>query len=137
MIIINAKTWMDGRFRTDVQVRMAEDRVTETGEGLTALPGEEILDLEGDYLLPGFVDVHIHGYQGQDAMRGEESVRRMSRGLYRLGVAAFCPTTMSAGPEETRRAAEGIRAVRMRPESRGARVLGAHLEACWLRIGNF
>lgn len=132
MIIMNARAWMDGRFRTGVQVRMTENRVSETGEGLTALPGEQILDLEGDYLLPGFVDVHIHGYQGEDAMRGEEAVRRMSRGLYRLGVAAFCPTTMSAGPEETRRAAEGIRAVRTRPEPWGARVLGAHLEAPFL-----
>ena len=51
--------------------------------------------LKGDLLLPGFVDVHIHAFMGQDTMNGEEAVRHMSRELKKFGVAAFLPTTMS------------------------------------------
>ncbi len=66
-------------------------------------------------------------------MQGENAVRAMSRALYKLGVAAFCPTTMSAGTKETLDAVRGIRAVMDRPEPAGARVLGAHMEAPFLQ----
>ena len=133
MLIRNAVVFTGGRFAGGIDVRIGNGTVTETGEGLVPGPGEETADLGGDFLLPGFVDVHIHAYGGRDTMQGEEAVRSMSRELFRLGVAAFCPTTMSADPEETRQAVAGIRAVMDRPESRGARVLGAHMEAPFLR----
>ncbi len=130
MLIRNARGWTAAG-ETVLSVRLDRGAVTACGE-LAPLPGEQVLDLAGDWLLPGFVDVHIHGSGGFDAMRGEADVRGMSRVLRRLGVAAFCPTTMSASPEETRRALAGIEAVRRRPEPGGARVLGAHMEAPFL-----
>lgn len=66
-------------------------------------------------------------------MEGAEAVRAMSRDLAELGVAAFCPTTMSAPPEETRNALRGIRQVMECPEENGARILGAHMEAPFLQ----
>ncbi len=132
MVIQNAVLFMDGGFSRGADLRLEKGIITEIGEELTVHPGEEILDAGGDYLLPGFVDVHIHAYRRRDTMEGEEAVREMSRGLYQLGVAGFCPTTMSASPEDTLRAASGIRSVRDNPEEKGARVLGAHLEAPFL-----
>ena len=90
------------------------------------------LDLNGDYLLPGFVDVHIHAFMGHDTMGGEEHLRHMSRELRKAGVAAFLPTTMSASAEDTLTALAGIDAVMKRPEPDGAVVLGAHMEAPFL-----
>ena len=133
MLIQNANVYNGNGFTERCGVRVRDGRIAETGKGLVPEPGEKVLDLEGDALLPGFVDVHIHAFGGWDTMQGEEAVRAMSRALLRLGVAAFCPTTMSAGPEETRRAIEGIRAVMDRPEPAGARVLGAHMEAPFLQ----
>lgn len=132
MLIIHAVLFDGKAFRPDAALRMANGRITACGP-LQPLPGETVLDLAGDYLLPGFVDVHIHGFLGQDAMGGEASVRAMSRALARAGVAAFCPTTMSASPEATALAMQGIQAVMDRPEANGARVLGAHLEAPFLQ----
>ena len=66
-------------------------------------------------------------------MDGEKAVRAMSRDLAELGVAAFCPTTMSASLEETKNALRGIRQIMERPEENGARILGAHMEAPFLR----
>ena len=133
MLIRNAAVYIGNEFVRDIDVRVRDGRIAETGKGLNPEPGEKVTDLAGDYLLPGFVDVHIHAFGGRDTMQGEEAVRAMSRELLRLGVAAFCPTTMSANPEETRKAVAGIRAVMERPEAAGALVLGAHMEAPFLQ----
>ncbi len=131
MLIIDATIPL-GEFVSHMRIRLEKGCVAEIGAELEPLPGETVLDLAGDYLLPGFVDVHIHAYQGRDTMQGEEAVRAMSRGLYQQGVAAFLPTTMSASVEDTRAAVSGVRAVMAEPERRGAKVLGAHMEAPFL-----
>ena len=133
MLIRNAAVYNGNEFTENTDVRIRDGRIAETGTGLCPEAGEQVTDLTGDYLLPGFVDVHIHAFGGRDTMQGEEAVRAMSRELFRLGVAAFCPTTMSADPEETRNAVAGIRAVMDRPEPEGAVVLGAHMEAPFLQ----
>ena len=133
MLIVNAAVF-DGRvFRKNLCLRLMNGRIAETGEDLAPAEGDEVLDLGGDFLLPGFVDVHIHAFRGHDTMEGEEAVRAMSRDLAEAGVAAFCPTTMSASPEDTRNALRGIRQVMERPEKNGARILGTHMEAPFLQ----
>lgn len=132
MLIHHARVFTGAGFDLALRIRLEKGAVAALGPALSPLPGEETVDLQGDYLLPGFVDTHIHGCLGWDMMAGEEALRHMSRGLYDLGVAAFCPTTMSASPEDTRRALSGVRRVMDAPEPRGARVLGAHMEAPFL-----
>ena len=133
MLLRNGNVFDGEQFQEGMDVRISGGIVAETGYDLQAADGEKIIDLAGDYLLPGFVDVHIHAFKGQDTMNGEEAVRSMSRELFTQGVAGFCPTTMSAGEEDTLRAVKGIRAVMERPESEGAAVLGAHMEAPFLQ----
>lgn len=135
MLIRNAAAFIGGQFREGTELRLMHGVVQEIGSGLEKGLYESELDLAGDYLLPGFVDVHIHAFQGHDTMAGEQAVRQMARGLYREGVAAFLPTTMSAPEEETAAALAGIRAVMVRPDHRAARVLGAHMEAPYLNPG--
>jgi len=132
MLIENGVVYTGDRFVTGLNVRIMNGIVSETGEKTAADSGESRIDLEGDYLLPGFVDVHIHAFRGSDTMRGEADIRRMSRELAKAGTGAFCPTTMSASETETRDALNGVRAVMERPERNGARVLGAHMEAPFL-----
>lgn len=135
MVIRNATAFLDGRFVQNTDVRVVNGVVAEVGAALAAAPGEDVLEADGQYLLPGFVDVHIHAYRGHDTMEGEQAVRHMSRGLYQEGVAAFLPTTMSASVPDTQHAMAGIQAVMRNPEARGARVLGAHMEAPFLADG--
>ena len=132
MLVKHGMAFVGGAFvRADV--RIEDGRIAEVGE-LAAREGEEVRDAQGLYVLPGFVDIHIHAYGGADCMRGEEDVRRMSDGLLRTGVAAFVPTTMSAWPEETYQALRGIQNVMDRPQPHGAAVLGAHMEAPFLAV---
>ena len=132
MLIRNARLYIGNDFENG-SVRLRDGRIAEVGKDLRAEAGERETDLGGDFLLPGFVDVHIHAFGGRDTMEGEDAVRAMSRELRKLGVAAFCPTTMSAGPEDTKKAVAGIRAVMEKPEKDGALVLGAHMEAPFLQ----
>jgi len=132
MLIRNAIAYVNGTFCENTSVRTRNNIIAEIGPALTPHSGEEIVDLNGDYLLPGFVDVHIHAFLGKDTMSGEEAVRHMSRELKKCGVAAFLPTTMSASLEDTKFALRGIDAVMKNPEPNGAVVLGAHMEAPFL-----
>ncbi|MDR3051412.1 MAG: N-acetylglucosamine-6-phosphate deacetylase [Oscillospiraceae bacterium] len=131
MLIENAVVFTQGKLTRDVRVRTQAGRVTALGD-LAPDPGERIVDAQGLYLLPGFVDIHIHGFGGQDTMQGEAAVRHMADGLAAQGVAGFLPTTMSASPADTRAALAGIAAVMAAPQPGGARVLGAHMEAPFL-----
>ncbi len=131
MIIKNAKAFINGKFAEGTDIWVKDGKITAIGQGLSA-EGEEALDLQGDVLLPGFVDVHIHAFMGMDTMNGEAAVRHMSRELKKFGVAAFLPTTMSASAEDTLKALRGIKAVMDNPEPDGAIVLGAHMEAPFL-----
>ena len=132
MLIVNAAVPSQGGFAPHTRLRLKDGQIAAIGAELVPQAEEPVLDLDSDYLLPGFVDVHIHACMGHDAMAGESAVRAMSRSLYSAGVAAFLPTTMSADAAATRQALDGVRAVMARPEARGARVLGAHMEAPFL-----
>ena len=132
MLIVNGNAFTGDGFHSGLSVRLRNGIAEEIGEGIRPEDGENRIDLGGDYLLPGFVDVHIHAFRGCDTMRGETDIRKMSRELAKTGTGAFCPTTMSASEADTRDVLSAVRAVMERPEGTGARVLGAHMEAPFL-----
>lgn len=90
---------------------------------------EEQIQLQGELVLPGFIDLHIHGYHGFDTMDGTvESIQHISRALLQNGVTSFLPTTMTMPKEKITKALEAISAVQNSSWNGGARVLGAHME---------
>ena len=80
------------------------------------------------YVVPGFVDLHVHGGDGADTMEGEDAVRWLARFHARHGTTALAPTTVTAPRADIEAALAGIEAVRRDPGSCEALVLGAHLE---------
>lgn len=89
---------------------------------------EDVLDAEGLYLSPGFIDVHIHGAGGCDTMDGTiESINTISETIVKHGTTAFTPTTMTVSIEDIRKSLAAIKAVKDKG-SQGAHVLGVHLE---------
>ena len=83
----------------------------------------------GHYIVPGFIDVHVHGVHGVDTLDEGEAVRSIAARLPRYGVTAFCPTTVACDPASLRRVLLQVAQARAEPEPRGARVLPAHLES--------
>lgn len=90
--------------------------------------GLEKIDARGAYISPGFIDIHIHGFDGFDTMDGtEEALRAISKGIVRNGVTSFLPTTMTMSFERIRRAFETVRQLKKK-EYEGAEILGVHME---------
>lgn len=86
-------------------------------------------DLHGHYIVPGFIDVHVHGIQGADALDGGEAVAVIAARLARFGVTGFCPTSIACTPAALREMLRGIREARHAAVPGSARVLPAHLES--------
>jgi len=87
----------------------------------------------GHYIVPGFIDVHVHGVDGIDSLDtrpdGGDAVAAIAERLPRYGVTAFCPTTVACAPDALRRVLDQVRRARQTPAARAARVLPAHLES--------
>jgi N-acetylglucosamine-6-phosphate deacetylase len=82
----------------------------------------------GPYLTPGFVDVHVHGWGGHDAMGTEADLAGMARALLRHGVTSFLPTAVTASLDVLRGFADRVRAWQPRAAADGAEPLGFNLE---------
>ena len=61
------------------------------------------------YIAPGFVDVHVHGWGGHDAMGGRAALDGMARALLRAGVTSFLPTAVTAPLDDARRVRRRVR----------------------------
>lgn len=83
----------------------------------------------GHYIVPGFVDVHVHGVEGIDSLQAGDAVASIAARLTRYGVTAFCPTSVACSPEALRRMLEQVSRAREAPVPGAARVLPAHLES--------
>lgn len=89
---------------------------------------EPIFDTDG-VVLPGFIDEHIHGAGGADAMDGtEEALQTISEYVAKEGTTGFLATTMTQSPENIGKALKNVKTVREKGEYKGAEVLGVHLE---------
>lgn len=88
----------------------------------------EVIDGEGLYLSPGFIDVHIHGAGGYDTMDGTyEAINEISKTIVKHGTTSFTPTTMTVAISDIRKSMEAIKEAKLNGTD-GANVLGAHLE---------
>lgn len=89
----------------------------------------EVIDAKGNYVAPGLVDIHIHGYMGCDTSDGDANgIRKMCAGLVKNGVTSFCPTTMTVSVEEIEKAFNDAREVKAEGAKNGAKVLGINCE---------
>jgi len=86
-------------------------------------------------VLPGFIDLHVHGGAGADIMDGADAIERIARLYARHGTTALLATTVTADGAALRHALEGVgRAMRQRAPG-SARVLGVHLEGPYINGG--
>jgi N-acetylglucosamine-6-phosphate deacetylase len=105
------------------------DVVTWLGEGRPPRrPDEEIVARPGELIAPGFIDLQVNGFAGNDAAGGEDAIAAISAALPRTGVTAFLPTLISAPVEVGAQFTAAVAGA----SSPGARVLGAHLEGPFL-----
>ena len=95
------------------------------------IPAGRLLDFPGLILAPGFIDIHIHGGAGRDAMEADDSaLAQIEHQLIRHGVTAYLPTTVTAPEERILGALQGLgKSIAAANKNHGrAHPLGVHLE---------
>jgi N-acetylglucosamine-6-phosphate deacetylase len=88
-----------------------------------------------DFILPGFIDLHVHGGAGRDMMEGGDAPHAIARIHARHGTTSLLATTMTAPPADIVTALEAIGAAMAAPQAGSARILGVHLEGPYINPG--
>ncbi len=112
-------------------LRVEGQKIAQVGTG-DSPENEAAIDAQGNYLLPGFIDVHVHGGVGYEAMDATpEAIQHMARFYAQHGVTSFLATTWTDTRKRIQAALENIAAlVGAQPD--GATLLGAHVEGPYL-----
>ena len=132
MSAITAKLLFTPRERIDQPIVVIEEgRIVEVSSRAQRDLPAQVLDLGDAVLVPGFLDLHIHGGAGCDVM-DEGGVPVVSRFLARHGVTSYLPTTVTAPIEKTLSALDRIAASIEKGDETGARPRGIHLEGPFL-----
>lgn len=139
MIIKNAKVFLENQTFEEGEIRVRDGRIEEVragkmrGEGFLALPGEEVIDCQGAYAIPGLIDLHFHGCMGDDFCDGtKDAIRRIAEYEASVGVTAIAPATMTLPVEELeailRTAAEYREEAGKEEVGAGADLVGVNME---------
>jgi N-acetylglucosamine-6-phosphate deacetylase len=113
-----------------------DSQIHSYGEGTPPQPppggDTQVIDARGGHLLPGFIDIHVHGAMGHELMDASpEGLRLMARFYAQHGVTSFLPSTWAAPHEQTWRALEMASGM-IGPVENGATILGVHMEGPYL-----
>jgi N-acetylglucosamine-6-phosphate deacetylase len=103
--------------------------ITDLRSGTIDRTGDDWHDVRGHLLVPGFIDVHVHGVEGVDTLATADAVAKLAARFPRYGVTGFCPTTVGCPPLALRRLLDGIRKARTDAVPGHAAVHPAHLES--------
>src|SRR5829696_3010287 len=90
------------------QIVIESGRIAEVSHA--AAPGGR--DLQDHFIVPGFIDVHVHGVLGHDALDNGASISRIAELMPGFGVTAFCPTSIACSPAALAGMLRGVRAAR-------------------------
>lgn len=97
---------------------------------------EEIIDYKGRYIMPGFIDIHIHGW-GTGSFISDKSVatiQKMSKDLVKVGVTSFLATSGAEEVDQIKQGIESAKQVMDHDQDQGAELLGLHLEGPFISV---
>lgn len=134
MIIQNGLVFQENKSFRKRDLYIEKGRIVSDADELT---DPSVINAEGMFVLPGLVDVHIHGASGHDFSDGSaEGLKKILSYQLKHGVTTCCPTTMSLPEECLLKIFDGIRDFRKNTTDFGtepfSRIAGIHLEGPFL-----
>ena len=132
LILTNAKIVLPDRIITGA-ILLNDGKIKKIYEG--SMVGElGGIDVEGRYIVPGFIDVHIHGAGGADAMDNtEEALRTISKFIAQHGTTSFLATTLTSSKETLKEVLEKIGKLQ-NENIEAATIFGAHMEGPYFDV---
>lgn len=131
------KTIINGRILTPSPMPDGYGILIEGERILAVAPSSEFpidipqIDAMGQWIVPGLIDIHVHGGVDNDAMdENANALNEMARFFASRGVTSFLPTTVAASTNDVTSAIERI--ANYSQTGDGARILGIHLEGPFL-----
>ena len=123
--ILTPAGFVSGSISLDEVGRVSRIEGTPVGENQARDSGQPLV-------LPGFIDLHVHGGGGHDIMQGGDAGVRVSETHARHGTTSMLATTMTAPKEDLAKALTALKPVFAQRSGQGARVLGVHLEGPYI-----
>lgn len=119
--ILTPQGWLEGG-----SVIVEDGKIAEVSNNNFAIEGAEIIDAKGCDIVPGGIEMHVHGGGGRDFMEGEEEAFRVAIDAHmQYGTTSICPTLSSSTVPMIEKACETCTKLMAEPNSP---ILGLHLE---------
>jgi len=118
--ILTPTGWKSGSISFDQRIQIISGNLTDPQKN------------NQHYILPGFIDLHVHGGGDKDMMEGEGAAKIIARMHAQHGTTSLLATTMTAPMNEIEHALHGINSAMQHHEKSMARVLGVHLEGPYI-----
>ncbi|NID08714.1 N-acetylglucosamine-6-phosphate deacetylase [Fibrivirga algicola] len=127
MLFINATVFTGDTFLPHTCVQVENGQITAIGPDLPVNAGDSVIDLQGDYLVPGLIDLQLYGGSTEflNASLTPETVRHIWKSHALNGTTTLLPTLHSTHFDEMREAVDAVRTVR---DEMPLNVPGIHLE---------
>lgn len=126
--IYNGKILTPYRMIPQGTVLISDGIITEVKEGNIDVSDAIEIDAEGNYISPGFIDIHVHGGGGHDFMDGSETAFLKAAEIHaQYGTTSMSPTTLTSEKEDLLKTLE-LYEQADKKNVKGAQFLGMHLE---------
>lgn len=123
----NVNAYVEGKGFIKTDVVIDGGKISAIGSDLVK---DEIVEIpQNAMVLPGFIDQHIHGAFGSDAMDGTvKNLSDIATAVASEGTTGFLATTMTQSPENIKNALTAVKDYINGKSEKGAEVIGVHLE---------
>ena len=129
MILKNADIYDENFNLIKADIKINGEKITEIGDELSG----DSVDLLDYMILPGLIDIHIHGRAGADTGDATpEALSTMSESLVKKGITSFCPTSMTLSFEELSKIFQNVK--EMKNKVPGAYIHGINMEGPYIAM---
>ncbi len=115
-------------------VLISEGKIIAVGERDIDAPEADIIDAQGKYISPGFIDIHVHGGGGHDFMDGNaDSFLKIAQTHAKYGTTSLSPTTLTSERQDLFKTLDNYEEANSK-NTKGAQFIGMHLEGPYFAL---